>query len=560
MIADPHLRALASDKLRVEHFNAEVAATLATLVPEAHRERTVEAIVALEVMYDYLDGLTEQPADDPLENGWHLYRAFTTVFDRGPEGVWKGTGHNAGDGDYLAELSSTVRMAIATLPGSSAVRIAGKRAAERCAVGQIRVHAAPQIGVCQLEQWAMGAKADGTLGWREYVAGAVASVLAVHALIVAGAEASTTEQEAEAVDAAYLSISAVSTMLDSLVDYERDVAIGDPWLVRLYDGDAHLLADRLLGVAEGFDRARSTPAPQRTPPDDADGRRGLLHLCTGGTQRAGAPGRGATSQRAAAEHPANAGRDARLASGQASSTPCKKHGCEGKEMNASGDDKSGRPRYVAIITDGNGRWARTRGLAANVGHEAGADTLRERVADAAELGVRELTVYSFSTENWSRPKAEVAGLIEILACRIARETPELHAQGVRMRFIGSRQGVPEGLVTQMRWAEALTTDNHRLSLYVAFNYGARSEIVEAAADLKGGSEADFRACLYAPEMHDPELVIRTGGEQRLSNYLLWQAAYSELVFREELWPDFSREALEDCVGAFQARRRRFGGR
>jgi len=226
----------------------------------------------------------------------------------------------------------------------------------------------------------------------------------------------------------------------------------------------------------------------------------------------------------------------------------------------SADAEAGYPPYVAMIADGNGRWARARGLAPNAGHEAGADTLRERVADAAEFGVRELTVYSFSTENWSRPRSEVMGLIEMLARRIARETPELHAEGVRMRFIGRREGVPEALVTQMRRAEGLTAGNQRLSLFVAFNYGARSEIVDAATSFAGTTEAEFRACLYAPDMHDPDLVIRTGGEQRLSNYLLWQAAYSELVFRDELWPDFSRQALADCLSTFSARGRRFGGR
>jgi undecaprenyl diphosphate synthase len=218
------------------------------------------------------------------------------------------------------------------------------------------------------------------------------------------------------------------------------------------------------------------------------------------------------------------------------------------------------PRYVAVIADGNGRWARARRLRPTDGHEAGADTLRERVADAAQLGVRELTVYSFSTENWSRPQPEVAGLIEMLARRIAQETPELHRQGVRMRFIGRREKVPNELLTRMEWAEELTAENARLSLFVAFNYGARSEIVDAAMRFDGESEADFRACLYAPEMHDPDVVIRTGGEQRLSNYLLWQAAYSELVFCDELWPDFSREVFRGCMEAFRTRRRRFGGR
>jgi undecaprenyl diphosphate synthase len=218
------------------------------------------------------------------------------------------------------------------------------------------------------------------------------------------------------------------------------------------------------------------------------------------------------------------------------------------------------PRYVAMIADGNRRWAHARGLTTTAGHEAGADTLRARIEDAAAMGVQELTVYSFSTENWSRPESEVASLIEMLAWRIASETPGLHEQGVRMRFIGRRAAVPDVLAKQMSWAEGLTSDNRRLAVFVAFNYGARSEIIDAAAKFTGGSEAEFRACLYAPEMHDPDLVIRTGGERRLSNYLLWQAAYSELVFRDELWPDFSRQALEGCADEFWARRRRFGGR
>jgi undecaprenyl diphosphate synthase len=221
---------------------------------------------------------------------------------------------------------------------------------------------------------------------------------------------------------------------------------------------------------------------------------------------------------------------------------------------------AGRPRYVAIITDGNGRWARKHGVSVAAGHSAGADTVKARLRDAVDLGVRELTVYSFSTENWSRPRGEVAGLIEMLIGRISTETPALHGQGVRMRFIGRRAGISEALIEQMRWAEALTSANHRLVLFVAFNYGARTEIIDAARQFTGSTESEFRACLYAPEMHDPDLVIRTGGERRLSNYLLWQAAYSELVFRDELWPDFSRAALEESMDMFRARARRFGGR
>lgn len=214
------------------------------------------------------------------------------------------------------------------------------------------------------------------------------------------------------------------------------------------------------------------------------------------------------------------------------------------------------PRYVAMIADGNGRWAMSRGLSPNAGHEAGADTLRARIADAVEFGVCELTVYSFSTENWSRPVDEVDGLVEMLARRIGSETLQLHEHGVRMRFIGRREGVPSELVHRMRWAETLTAENRRIVLAVALNYGARSEIIDAARRFQGGSEDDFRACLYAPDMHDPDLLIRTGAEKRLSNYLLWQAAHSELVFRDELWPDFTRDAFATSLAEFRARRRR----
>jgi undecaprenyl diphosphate synthase len=217
-------------------------------------------------------------------------------------------------------------------------------------------------------------------------------------------------------------------------------------------------------------------------------------------------------------------------------------------------------RYVAIITDGNGRWARARGLAVNEGHSAGADNVKARLRDAVQLGIEELTVYSFSTENWSRPAQEVQGLMEMFSRRIAGETPELHAEGVRMRFIGRREGIGEQLGEQMGWAEELTRANSRITLFVAFNYGGRAEILDAASRFTGSTEEEFRACLYAPEMHDPDLIIRTSGERRLSNYLLWQSAYSELVFRDELWPDFTRQALEESLAEYSERRRRFGGR
>jgi undecaprenyl diphosphate synthase len=217
-------------------------------------------------------------------------------------------------------------------------------------------------------------------------------------------------------------------------------------------------------------------------------------------------------------------------------------------------------KYVAIITDGNGRWASQRGLPTVEGHKAGADTLKARLRDAAELGIEELTVYSFSTENWSRPEEEVRGLLQMMGERIGSETPELKAEGVRMRYIGRREGLDPALVERMEWSEAETAGNDRIVLFVAFNYGGRAEIVDAARRFDGDSEEEFQRLLYAPEMHDPDLLIRTSGEQRLSNYLLWQCAYSELVFREELWPDFDRAALEACLREYETRQRRFGSR
>ncbi|HEU4906161.1 MAG TPA: polyprenyl diphosphate synthase [Solirubrobacterales bacterium] len=221
---------------------------------------------------------------------------------------------------------------------------------------------------------------------------------------------------------------------------------------------------------------------------------------------------------------------------------------------------SASARYVAIITDGNGRWAQQRGLPTIEGHRAGADTVKARLRDAAELGVEELTVFSFSTENWARPSEEVEGLMRMFGERIESETPELDSEGVRMRFVGRREGVAPELVERMHQAEETTAANERIVLFVAFNYGGRAEIVDAARSFQGDSEEEFRRGLYAPEMHDPDLLIRTSGEQRVSNYLLWQCAYSELVFRDELWPDFGREAFEASLREFESRRRRFGTR
>ena len=215
---------------------------------------------------------------------------------------------------------------------------------------------------------------------------------------------------------------------------------------------------------------------------------------------------------------------------------------------------------VAIIMDGNGRWASDHGLPVLEGHREGARTMKQTVKDAVALGIEELTVYAFSTENWSRPADEVSGLMEMFAELIVSETPELHAEGVRMRFVGSREGVSPRLLERMEWAEAETAGDERMTLFVAFNYGGRAEILDAARRYEGGGEAQFASLLYAPEMSDPELVIRTSGEERLSNFLLWQSAYSELFFTDRLWPDFDRSLLEQALQEYASRRRRFGAR
>ncbi|HWG07477.1 MAG TPA: polyprenyl diphosphate synthase [Solirubrobacteraceae bacterium] len=217
-------------------------------------------------------------------------------------------------------------------------------------------------------------------------------------------------------------------------------------------------------------------------------------------------------------------------------------------------------RYVAIIADGNRRWARKYRLPTEAGYDAAADTLSARVRDAARLGVEELSVYVFSTENWSRSNGEIAALMEMLCRRLASETPALDREGVRMRFIGARGGISSELVEQMERSRSLTEGNDGLTLYLALNYGGRAEIVHAARHFGGSSDAEFARALYGPEMHDPELIIRTGGEHRLSNFLLWHSAYSELVFRDELWPEFNCGAFEESLAEFNERNRRFGGR
>jgi tetraprenyl-beta-curcumene synthase len=268
-IGDPALRELALAKLGAERFNAEVAATLATLAPRAQRARTVEAIVALEVMYDYLDGLTEQPVADPLRGGRELFRAFTDALggaDAGGGDPLDGADapdyfrhHHADDGGYLAALSAATSAALAGLPAWSAVADVAQHSAARCAEAQVRVHAAPRAGAAQLEEW-MRAQATSTgLQWRELMAGAVSSVLAVHALIAVAADARTTAAEAAAVDCAYLSISALSTMLDSLIDYEQDSCRGEAWYVRHYDSRAALAERAAILTGEAKRQAQTLP-------------------------------------------------------------------------------------------------------------------------------------------------------------------------------------------------------------------------------------------------------------------------------------------------------------
>jgi undecaprenyl diphosphate synthase len=222
---------------------------------------------------------------------------------------------------------------------------------------------------------------------------------------------------------------------------------------------------------------------------------------------------------------------------------------------------------VAIIMDGNGRWASARGVGVADGHRAGSQALRPIVETAIDVGVESLAVYAFSTENWSRSGEEVEALMDIFGETIDRELVDLAAQGVRTRFIGRRDRAPEWLQARMADLETATADKTTLSLWIAFDYGGRAELVEAARRIvEDGVEADdvdeslFARYLYAPDMPDPDLLIRTSGELRVSNFLLWQSAYAELVFTDALWPDFGpdefRRALEDYAG----RRRRFGGR
>lgn len=218
----------------------------------------------------------------------------------------------------------------------------------------------------------------------------------------------------------------------------------------------------------------------------------------------------------------------------------------------------GVPRRVAIICDGNRRWARAQGCDLAAAYAAATDTVRARVRDALELGIEQLTVFALSTENWSRSPAQLDALLAAIAASLDAGLPEMLALGVRVRFIGRRHGLPQPLLEAVRAHETATATNTEMDLYIALNYGGRAEILDAAARYQGEGEEAFRACLYAPGLADPDLIVRTGGEQRLSNYLLWHAAYSELVFRGELWPEFDARALHECIREFATRSRRFG--
>jgi undecaprenyl diphosphate synthase len=222
---------------------------------------------------------------------------------------------------------------------------------------------------------------------------------------------------------------------------------------------------------------------------------------------------------------------------------------------------------VSIIMDGNGRWASERGLPVAAGHRAGTRALRRTVEAAIDLGVKSLVVYAFSTENWTRPLAEVEALMEIFGETIERELPDLAKQGVRTRFVGRRDRAPEALRARMAALEDETAAKDRLDLWIAFDYGGRAEIVEAArriaesgAEPEDIDEALVASHLYAPEMPDPDLLIRTSGELRISNFLLWQLAYAELVFVDRWWPDFGEAELRSALEEYATRRRRFGGR
>ncbi|MEE8533462.1 MAG: isoprenyl transferase [Alphaproteobacteria bacterium] len=239
------------------------------------------------------------------------------------------------------------------------------------------------------------------------------------------------------------------------------------------------------------------------------------------------------------------------------------------EAAASYAAKPAPPVHVAIIMDGNGRWAKARGLPRIAGHQQGAEVVRQTVKHCRQIGVSYLTIYAFSSENWKRPLREIDDLMGLLRLYLRRELEELAREGVRMRFIGDRDGLPDDIIDLVDEAERRTGDNAGFTFIVALNYGARREIAQAArrlaAEAAGGriapedvDEALFSKCLDTTGVPDPDLLIRTSGEQRLSNFLLWQLAYTELVFTPVMWPEFSKDHLEDAINEFHHRERRYG--
>ena len=220
------------------------------------------------------------------------------------------------------------------------------------------------------------------------------------------------------------------------------------------------------------------------------------------------------------------------------------------------------PRHIAIVMDGNGRWATRRFLPRVAGHKQGVESLRRCVKACVDRGVSVLTVFAFSSENWNRPVEEVSGLMDLMVGALAREVPRLSHDGVRLHFVGERGGLSEKIATGLVQAEASTAHNSRLVLNVCFNYGGRWDIARAAAKVAARgelvTEASLDAAMSLAHVPDPDLFIRTGGEQRLSNFLLWQSAYAELFFSDRLWPEFDEAALDEAIAAFHRRERRFG--
>ena len=228
------------------------------------------------------------------------------------------------------------------------------------------------------------------------------------------------------------------------------------------------------------------------------------------------------------------------------------------------------PRHVGVIMDGNGRWAEARGLPRSAGHKAGIDALRRMVRAAGDLGIEYLSIYSFSTENWRRPRAEVSFLLDLLRRFIRQDVAELHAAGTRIKVIGAREDLEPSLVKMLDEAEKLTAGNTKLTLVVAFNYGSKQELARAARKLamevaagrlrpEAIDDDTLEAALDTAGVPPVDLLIRTGGEQRISNFMLWQCAYAEFIFLPGFWPDFDAGALQNAIAEFAARERRFGG-